>query len=67
MKNMLYVSRIQLENVRCFDDIELALSEPGDTASWTVILGDNATGKSTLLRAITMGLCDESSAAGVSH
>ena len=64
---MLYVSRIQLENVRCFDDIELALSEPGDTASWTVILGDNATGKSTLLRAIAMGLCDESSAADVSH
>ena len=62
---MLYVSRIQLENVRCFDDIELTLSEPGDTASWTVILGDNATGKSTLLRAIAMGLCDESSAAGL--
>ena len=62
---MLYVSRIQLENVRCFDKIELTLSEPGDTANWTVILGDNATGKSTLLRAIAMGLCDESSAAGL--
>ena len=62
---MLYVSRIRLENVRCFDDIELTLSELDDTANWTVILGDNATGKSTLLRAIAMGLCDESSAAGL--
>ena len=65
MKNMLYVSRIRLENVRCFDDIELTLSAPSDTASWTVILGDNATGKSTLLRSIAIGLCDESSAAGL--
>ena len=62
---MLYVSRIRLENVRCFNDITLTLSEPADTASWTVILGDNATGKSTLLRAIAMGLCDEASAAGL--
>ena len=62
---MLYVSRIRLKNIRCFDDIELTLSELGDTASWTVILGDNATGKSTLLRAIAMGLCNESSAAGL--
>ena len=65
MENMLYVSSIRLENVRCFNDITLTLSEPTDTASWTVILGDNATGKSTLLRAIAMGLCDEASAAGL--
>ena len=62
---MLYVSRIHLNNIRCFDDIELTLSEPDDTANWTIILGDNATGKSTLLRALAMGLCDESSAAGL--
>ena len=62
---MLYVSSVRLENVRCFDDIELTLSDPGNTGNWTVIVGDNATGKSTLLRAIAMGLCDESSAAGL--
>ena len=59
------LTRVRLKNVRCFKDIELALSEPGNTANWTAILGDNATGKSTLLRTIAMGLCDESSAAGL--
>ena len=65
VKTMLYVSSVRLENVRCFGDIDLTLSEPSDTGNWTVIAGDNATGKSTLLRAIAMGLCDESSAAGL--
>ena len=62
---MLYISSVRLENVRCFDDIEITLSDPADTGNWTVIVGDNATGKSTLLRAIAIGLCDESSAAGL--
>ena len=65
MKNFLYVSRVRLENVRCFDDIELTRSESGDSASWTAILDDNATGKSAHLRAIAMGRCDQSSTAGL--
>jgi energy-coupling factor transporter ATP-binding protein EcfA2 len=32
---------------------------------WTVVVGDNAAGKTTLLRSIAIGLCDESSAAGL--
>ncbi len=32
---------------------------------WTVVVGDNGDGKTTLLRSIAMGLCDESSAAGL--
>jgi len=32
---------------------------------WGVILGDNGVGKTTLLRSIAMGMCDEASAAGL--
>ncbi len=63
---MLYLSRVQLYNVRCFDTLDIALGGPGiEPAGWNLILGDNATGKSTLLRSIAMGLCDEASAAGL--
>jgi len=30
-----------------------------------MVTGDNATGKTTLLKAIALGLCDQSSAAGL--
>lgn len=62
---MLQLLRVQLQNVRCFDKLDIILRKPGEPAGWTLILGDNATGKSTLLRAIAMGLCDEASAAGL--
>ncbi len=62
---MLYLSRVRIENVKCFPTIELEFDLSGDRVPWTVILGDNATGKTGLLRAIALGLCDESSAAGL--
>jgi AAA domain, putative AbiEii toxin, Type IV TA system/AAA domain len=62
---MLHLSRVQLQDVRCFDNLDIILGKPGEPAGWTLIVGDNATGKSTLLRSIAMGLCDEASAAGL--
>ena len=63
---MLYLSRVQLSNVRCFDELDIALcGSDTEPSGWNLILGDNATGKSTLLRSIAMGLCDEASAAGL--
>ena len=62
---MLYISRVQIRNVRCFDHLDITLGTPGSEPGWTVIVGDNATGKSTLLRSVAMGLCDEASAAGL--
>ncbi len=57
-----YISRIRLENVRCFknESIELGNSHPS-----LLIAGNNATGKSSILRSIAMGLCDEASAGGL--
>jgi len=62
---VLYLKRVYIENVKCFPTIELEFDLSGNTVPWTVILGDNATGKTGLLRAIALGLCDESSAAGL--
>lgn len=63
---MLYLSKIYLKNVRCFDEVTIPLSNGKEPrGGWTVFVGDNATGKSALLRAIAIGLCDEASAAGL--
>ena len=61
----LYMSRLTLKNVRCFKNIDLEFSSASSPVPWTMVLGDNSTGKTTLLRCIAMGLCDESSAAGL--
>ncbi len=61
----MYISKVQLRNIRCFVNLELSFDLGGPRPPWTVILGDNATGKTTLLRSIALGLCDESSAAGL--
>ena len=58
----MYISRVTLKNIRCFEHLELTFDKPGASI---VIFGDNGDGKSTVLRAIAMGLCDENSAAAL--
>ena len=48
--------RLRLENIKCFEDLELDLSdEDGIPRVCTTIVGDNATGKTALLQAIALG------------
>jgi AAA15 family ATPase/GTPase len=61
----MYIKKIVLENIRCFEHIEIEFDLSGKMPPWTVVVGDNAAGKTTLLRSIAIGLCDESSAAGL--
>jgi predicted ATPase len=62
----LYLKKVRLENVRCFEDLEFDLTTPdGGPRMWCMILGDNGVGKTSLLRSIAMGMCDEASAAGL--
>lgn len=60
----MYITKVRLTDVRCFEDAELDLSDckPGTSA---LIAGNNGTGKSAILRAIAMGLCDRDSAASL--
>ena len=62
----MYISQIRLDDVRCFNrGFVINLERDGKPILWASILGNNATGKTTLLRSIAIGLCDESSAAGL--
>ena len=51
------VTKLRLKNIRCFEDLTLELN--GKSA---LLVGDNGEGKSTVLRSLAMGLCDEASA-----
>ena len=62
---MLYVSRVELKNFRCFENVTIEANLGAPFAPWTLLTGDNASGKTTLLKAIALGLCDRSSAAGL--
>lgn len=62
---MLYVDRIELANFRCFEKVTLDADTSGPRAPWTLLTGNNASGKTTMLKAIALGLCDRSSAAGL--
>lgn len=55
----MYIHRVVLENIRGFIDLDLSFDrEQSDEsyAGWSVITGDNASGKTTLLKAIALGL-----------
>lgn len=56
------LTRVELHNVRCFEHFSLELS--ADTPL-VLLAGDNAAGKSTLLRSIALGLCRESESAAL--
>lgn len=58
----MYITRLKLENIRCFEELEIDFEKLGSSI---LILGDNGDGKSTILKCLAMGLCDESSAAAL--
>jgi energy-coupling factor transporter ATP-binding protein EcfA2 len=58
-----YIRRVVLENVRGFDRLDFRFDRPdGEYRGWTVITGDNASGKTTLLKAIAIALVGPDSA-----
>jgi len=62
----LSLETVEIENIRCFRRLHLDLRiEDGGPADWVLLLGENARGKSTLLRALALGLCHETEAAAL--
>ena len=57
----MYVSRLRLQNIKCFDDFSIDFRSAGGVGSWALILGDNGVGKSTILRSIAMSLSGSTS------
>jgi energy-coupling factor transporter ATP-binding protein EcfA2 len=52
------LARVRLTNIGAFETLDLKLNN-----GWNLILGNNGSGKSTILRAIGLGLCGDDSAA----
>lgn len=51
----MYIQKIKIENVRCFEKVDLDLTRPdGSLAGWTVLAGRNGSGKSTFLKLIAL-------------
>ena len=42
---MLYVSKVELKNFRCFEDVTVEADVGGAVAPWTLLTGDNASGR----------------------
>ncbi|MDZ7896408.1 MAG: AAA family ATPase [Arcicella sp.] len=51
-----YITSIEIENVKCFKEKQLIdfSDESGRIYQWNILLGDNGTGKTTLLRSLYM-------------
>lgn len=51
----MFLKKIQLQNFKCLADICLSFEQKGQgNRSWTLLLGENGTGKSNLLKAIAL-------------
>ena len=51
----MFLKKIHLQNFKCLSDIELSFEKNKSTnRKWTLILGENGTGKSNLLKAIAL-------------
>lgn len=48
----MYLNRIQISNLRAIRDLSLDFGSGSSTRRWTVLLGENGCGKSTVLKAI---------------
>lgn len=59
------IKKITLDNIRCFEKLEVDLNSENQTKNWLIFLGDNGAGKTTILRSIAIGLSEEAGAAGL--
>jgi len=52
-----YVKRVVLDRIKGFQSLDFTFTRPeGKYAGWTVLTGDNAAGKTALLKAIALAL-----------
>ncbi len=50
----MYINEISIHNVKLFREVNLSFLEEGQPRKWTVLIGENGLGKTTILQAIAM-------------
>ncbi|MCA9099304.1 MAG: AAA family ATPase, partial [Planctomycetaceae bacterium] len=61
----LYIRKLILKNIRCFGDLEIDFGTPAGFRPFTMLLGDNGAGKTTVLRALALAFCDDTGASSL--
>ena len=61
------ISKLRLKNIKCFKDTEISFEDEkeGGVKNWSLFVGDNGQGKTTILRSLALGLCDKEGASGL--
>ena len=59
------ITELQLRNIKCFEEARLLFGEKDKIKNWSLIVGDNGQGKTTILRSLAVGLCDEEGASAL--
>lgn len=66
LKVFLPIRCLKIENLRSIKKLELRFDEPVPTGrEWTILLGENGSGKSTILRAIALVTCGSDALPGL--
>ena len=58
----MHVQRLNIENIRSIQQLDIDLRGEENPAGWHVLLGDNGAGKSTVVRALALALMGQSNA-----
>ena len=61
----LYLRRLTVRNARCFDDVEVNFMRGDHPRMRSIVVGGNGSGKTSLLRAIAIGLCRQREASAL--
>lgn len=60
------LKRLKLHNIKCFKDVELSFLEKEKSRTWTLLVGDNGVGKTTILQSIALCSLGPELAQGIS-
>jgi predicted ATP-dependent endonuclease of OLD family len=63
----MHIQKVQIRNIKSIKEFDMAFDKNEPLAGWHVLIGDNGSGKSTVLKAISLALIGESSAYGLNE